>query len=47
MGFGVPFDELAPVLGHRTLDRQPAEVVEVAPAQSDGLTRSQSEVGED
>jgi len=32
MGLGVPFDESTPVLGDGTLDRQPAEVVEVASA---------------
>jgi len=46
MRLGVPLDESVPVPGHRTLDGQSAEVVEVAPAQSDGPARSQSAVGE-
>ena len=46
MCLGVAFDESTLVLGDRTLDCQSSKVVEVAPAQSDGLARSQSAVGE-
>jgi hypothetical protein len=37
MGFGVPLDESAPVFRDCTLNHQTAQIVEVAPAQSDGL----------
>lgn len=46
MGLDVPFDELASELGYRTLDRQPTEVIKVAPAKGDGLAGPQAAVGQ-
>ena len=37
VGLGVPFDEPATVLADRPFHREPPQVIEMAPSQSDGL----------
>lgn len=39
MCLGVLLDESAPVLTHRSFDRQPTEIVEVSPSQGNAFSR--------